>query len=709
MTAGLTQRQREIVEIIAKMSGKPVPVGAISEKLNVSSRTILRELPEIERWLRENDFTFIRKPGVGVSIEEGPEAAKILETLLGTDKAQNDLSQKERRRQILGELFLLREPVKSYVFLSRFQISEGTLTRDLDALDEWLSTYQVHILRRPGVGILLEGTETAYRQAIANAALEFMDDGEILKILRGTKDERSTSEPENLKNRLLGFINPQIVTFVEGILSDTEQKLNIKYTDSGYMALIVHLSLAVRRLQSGEKIEMDEEDLANLREFPEYPMAEEIADKISSHFHLAIPKEEVGFITMHLSSARTWPQTRRLRSQLQSINARQAVMAIVECVEKEMGLPFHTCTRMIEELTSHMDSMLSRLSMNIHLDNAQGNAVKQNYPDICEAVEKACELLQDSFYIKDISSSEVTFIAMHFAAAAETLRVEQKRVLAVVVCPSGMGASRVLAANLIRSLQNIEIRQIMSVFSIDPRKLRESGIDLIISTVPLEIDFPSVCVSPIPQAQDILIITHAVEKISAQRMKEDVPKIQIQKSHFDVTWKDIRSLTHTGEEISQLLDHFVIRNLPEAHQVETLLGQAAGLFADSILNRQIINQDLARRETIKNTFIPELYIYLLHCRTMAVQHCRFGYLRLERPITTPSGTVMGAVLLLAPLTDWDECVEVNSRISMLLVEDKGFLQALQEGDEEKSRLLAEHALVKYYQNLISNREGDGKL
>ncbi len=31
-------------------------------------------------------------------------------------------------------------------------------------------TYQLRILRRPGVGILLEGTETAYRQAIANAA-----------------------------------------------------------------------------------------------------------------------------------------------------------------------------------------------------------------------------------------------------------------------------------------------------------------------------------------------------------------------------------------------------------------------------------------------------------------------------------------------------------------------------------------------------------
>ncbi|MDE6961481.1 MAG: HTH domain-containing protein, partial [Lachnospiraceae bacterium] len=78
----LTSRQCEIVRALTKTAGKPVPVGAISEKLGVSSRTILRELPAIEKWLFENDFTFIRKPGVGLSIEEDPEAIELLEELL---------------------------------------------------------------------------------------------------------------------------------------------------------------------------------------------------------------------------------------------------------------------------------------------------------------------------------------------------------------------------------------------------------------------------------------------------------------------------------------------------------------------------------------------------------------------------------------------------------------------------------------------------
>ena len=56
----LTGRQRSIIQEIARTPGSPVPVQAVAEKLNISSRTVLRELPDIESWLEENDFQFVR-------------------------------------------------------------------------------------------------------------------------------------------------------------------------------------------------------------------------------------------------------------------------------------------------------------------------------------------------------------------------------------------------------------------------------------------------------------------------------------------------------------------------------------------------------------------------------------------------------------------------------------------------------------------------
>ena len=241
------------------------------------------------------------------------------------------------------------------------------------------------------------------------------------------------------------------------------------------------------------------------------------------------------------------------------------------------------------------------------------------------------------------------------------------------------------------------------------KKLKEDGIDLVISTVPLDIAFPSVCVSPIPQTQDLMIISQALDAISTSRKQDSLKISKAPAQKLCLTLSDMESLTRTGQEISQLLHTFQIKELSGIRQTEALLGQAAGIFADSILSRQIISQDLARRESIRNTFISELNIHLLHCRTTAVPHCRCAYLKLENPLTLSEGVLKGALLLLAPQSDQNECVEVISRISMLLVEDKRFLQALQSGDVHEGRVLAEQTLLKYYQNLIKKRKGDGTL
>ncbi|MDY2725474.1 MAG: HTH domain-containing protein, partial [Anaerostipes faecalis] len=60
--SGLTQRQKMIIEILAQFTAdNPVTVQAISEKLKLSSRTILREMNQIDAWFEENDFHLVKK------------------------------------------------------------------------------------------------------------------------------------------------------------------------------------------------------------------------------------------------------------------------------------------------------------------------------------------------------------------------------------------------------------------------------------------------------------------------------------------------------------------------------------------------------------------------------------------------------------------------------------------------------------------------
>ena len=699
--AALTTRQKMIIQMLVRMASEPVTVSAISEKLNVSSRTVLREMPVIERWFRDNDFRFVRKPGVGLMIEEDSEQLVLIRELLEMEDIVPSFSRQERRRQLLGELLSAKEPIKSYVFTSRYHISEGTLYGDLDALGAWLKDYKITISRRPGVGICLEGSEASYRQAIANAAFEFIDENKLLGLLCGNAGMQN-EEDIRVQNRLLSFIDPKTVDFVEQALSESEKQLGIQYTDSGYMSLIVHLSLAIRRLQNGEKIEMPAQDLARLERLPEYTMAEHIAEKVERRFSVEVPAEEVGYITMHLSSARIWPRASGSRNQLQALNVRQIVMSMAGVVEQMVGLPFRSCSGMIDDLVSHMDTMISRLSMNLRIENSKTDSVRQNYPEIYAAVETACEMLRELLQLENIPEAEIGYVAMHFAAAAEKLQTAEQRITVVVVCPTGMGTSKMLAANLMRSFHNIEIRKIVSAFNIDPVKLREEGVDLILSTVTLHTDFPYLCVSPILQAQDKLLLQNEIEAINRRRIRKKTVGIrQVPTPDLD----SILRISQIGIEIAEILKNFQILQLECVANRNELLRQAAGLFAKTAADQRVIAAAMEKREQLADTFIPEMEVYLLHCRTSAVEHSRFGYLRLSKPFQMEKGTVSGAVIMLVPEEGGSLYAEVISRMSVLLVESNDFLKALQGGDTTAGVALAEKALVKYYQSETTKRIG----
>ena len=70
----LTLRQKKIIEILTSPNNTDfITISNIAEKLGLSNRTVLRDMPNVEKWLYENDFNFIKKPWVGIIIDESLE------------------------------------------------------------------------------------------------------------------------------------------------------------------------------------------------------------------------------------------------------------------------------------------------------------------------------------------------------------------------------------------------------------------------------------------------------------------------------------------------------------------------------------------------------------------------------------------------------------------------------------------------------------
>ncbi len=97
----LMSRQKQIIQILTKSTSKnPITISTIAESLNISSRTVLREMPKIEEWLDENGFNFIKKPGVGLIIDENLENQQLILELLEVESIQKEYTKDEKEKEL---------------------------------------------------------------------------------------------------------------------------------------------------------------------------------------------------------------------------------------------------------------------------------------------------------------------------------------------------------------------------------------------------------------------------------------------------------------------------------------------------------------------------------------------------------------------------------------------------------------------------------
>lgn len=690
----LSARTSKILRILARFpQNQPVTTAAISEELGLSRRSVLRELPAVERWLTAEGFRFVRKPGTGLFLDEDAARRAALLQLLGEDTAD---SRQERKMRLRRELLSVREPIKAYSFTERLGISEGTLWTELDHVAAWLENYQLRLIRRPGLGIFVEGEESDRRQAISAVICEQFGEQQLLTMLRGGHESAWFGHSEGS-----GKPDADVTACTEEVLAHCEEQLAIRFSDSAFISLFVHISLAMQRLRDGETITIEPERLQKLRILPEFAVAERMAARLREALHLKIPTAEVGFIAMHLSGASIWPGGQRDLTQTGQINVRQTVLAMMRLAGQSLGVDFSGDTVLLEDLCNHIGPTIGRLRARIPIENPQLDSLLADYPEVYKASECSAAVLHDLHEIADIPANEVGFIAMHFGAAIERMQNLLRRIAVVIVCPTGIGTSRLLAAGLTREFPHIDVRGVLSAFQLDPEKLRQEGVELIVSTTQLDTAFRYVRVNPMLTMQDKMLLGTELDALLLQ--KKDTPAPQVLPPQA-VTRADVTYIEQLGRELYALLDHVCILQAPVLHSRAMLVRQAAGLFAAEDDARAGIAHVFAERNKLSDPYIRQFHALLLHGRTALVAHACFGYVRLEPPVYEDGRMLLGALVMLIPAGDRSTCcAQIMSEISGLLLEEPLLLDVLRLGDSAELRVLLEERLLQFYRRTVQTR------
>ena len=106
-------------------------------------------------------------------------------------------------------------------------------------------------------------------------------------------------DKDNLEE-LYKVVDKKIVDLVSEFLNKASKEITMQFDEKILYALSMHVASTVERISSGKGIKNHQlEDIKNIHS-REYKIAYDLKTKVENTFHICIPEDEVGFITMFL-------------------------------------------------------------------------------------------------------------------------------------------------------------------------------------------------------------------------------------------------------------------------------------------------------------------------------------------------------------------------------------------------------------------------
>ena len=699
----ISARERQILEILLNEKDE-LTVKELADKIGVSGRTIHRDLKNIEDIVEEYQLSLQKKSGVGVQIIGDKKNIQELELFL-FNLYHTEYTPDERQTVILCELLESSEPVKLLGLANDLSVTIATVSNDLTKLEEYIRKFGLSLIRKRGYGVEISGTEDAKRRAIRNVISEYVDESEILNLARESIQKRSTHQIHSISEKLLGLVEKKKLFMIENVIASISGDLPYTLADSAYIGLVVHLALAVERIQKGEGIKIDHAYLENQQSTKEFKFAKKIVDQLEQVFQIEIPMAEVGYITMHLKGAKLRHDHEYL-SEASSLHVAIKTRNLIKYVGNYLSIDLSENRSLFEGLVMHLKPALYRLKQNMGISNPLLAKVKKDYGDLFSIVKKAVEQVFHEFAVPD---EEIGYLVMHFGAAVLGYK-EMSDLKTLVICSSGIGTSKMLATRLQKEFP--ELKDIQNVSVMEFKKMNALDYQLIISTIPIP-DFHSdyILTSPFLNREEIEKIRSFMnekKKMNGLGKSDQSEKHPGEKQSAKLI-EEMAAIRDYADTIRTILQGFAVKTIVENEAVEQILKRACQeLYQQQIIaDVDEVVKALVERESLGGLGIPETSMGLFHTRVESILKPSFTIYVLEHPVWV-NGMDQSQIemkhllLLLSPVKAAESTLEVLSFISSILIESEESLAVFQSDEQDKVASFLTARLDQFFNEKVQN-------
>ena len=448
----LSNRQRRIVQILSENKSLYTSVKELSTELDVSIRTIQKEVHVINDLLESQNVVIKNFRNHGY-ILEGEDTTHI--NISKMEDNVQDMNEKKIRLSSIAEYLLNQNDYMKYEDIcDKFLISRSTLSNDIKEIKKKLEGYKLSISSKHPLGIKINGSEFAKRKVLVNLSTMFHSD----------------------TVNTVHFKDLDLFEKISEVLIDSLVKEEYKISDVVLQNIIMHIYISVERMRSANYLKMNIEESEFDKNSNEVDIAENILELLAESFEFHVEESEIINLAINIQAKKNHYNPDFITDEIND-----DVLEILKRINLTWHVDLADDIELRVSLALHLMPLKLRMMQNIQLKNELEKEIKQSFSLAYEFAVVASSYMEETTG-KSMSLGELSYLTVHFSLAVEKrdFAIEKKSIL--LISSSRRGDSLMFTYRLRRwfpeMISEIDIRNVYEVSQIDINKY-----DVIFTTV----------------------------------------------------------------------------------------------------------------------------------------------------------------------------------------------------------------------------------
>ncbi|MEB7389526.1 BglG family transcription antiterminator [Aerococcus viridans] len=615
MEVYFTEREKSILNLLLDYP-KGVTQKDIQDELDISKRTVYREISHIEESLRQLNLRLDKPRNEGYYLVGSDEDKAALRNQLNA-YPYGDLS-KAQRQNAIALMVLSGQGISTVEAMAYdFSVSVRTLNTDMANVKASLSEYDIQIESSSHANLKVKGEETVIRQLIVNL-LDY-NIKEIDFFLYFNQMTEQGPLPHSEDAFFIQLIPGEIYEIAHQIFKSEliHHKLS-NLPDNQLKTIILSFVVNIFRIQQGHSIHS--EILAKDQSSHFIRLSHQMYEIIAKEMKLAIDFNERHMFARQLEGM-NFNRPQNIFSNNFDTELSYRVAELTRNISTKTGYDFRQDNRLFEDLLTHLNAALKRLDQAITSDDIILDKMIAGYPNLHEAVDLS---LKEVFPDVTFTKEEMAYIIIHYASSIERQPISRNLKI-VILSAGGFGTSKILESRFSNKIP--EVKQVDIVKVSQMSKVDYDQYDLILSTSFLAgFNYPYQVISPLLLDDEIMGIRQEIKHLS--QSKERTHASQQANGSADMQFERLYQLVNTANKI---LEKFDIHQVQSKETVEASLLEIIQELSDPVVeDPDQVTKRVIERYLEAPIGIPHSNIALFHSTNPQVKEAFFSIYELDR-------------------------------------------------------------------------------